>query len=70
MNQDRSQDRMLRYPELKQEFGIPYSKVWISKLEAKGRFPKRVRISQNTVVWSAKEVARWVAATLNADILK
>ena len=46
--------------ELRTVCGIPYSPQHIARLEAAGRFPKRVRLGQNRVVWVLKEVEEWL----------
>ena len=38
--------RIIRYAELQDEKGIPFSREHIRRLEAEGRFPKRVRIAE------------------------
>jgi prophage regulatory protein len=59
-------DRLVTYPELKEIFGIPYSKMHLWRLEREGKFPKRIPLSCNRVVWEAKSVADciggWIAA--------
>ncbi|MCZ8036374.1 MAG: AlpA family phage regulatory protein [Novosphingobium sp.] len=35
------------------------SKTTIYRMMDKGRFPKQIRISDNTVVWNRFEVERW-----------
>lgn len=46
--------------------GVPYSKRQIARLEAAGKFPKRVAIGEKMVGWVTDEVVahvdRWVAA--------
>ena len=58
---------MARYPkqivskkELRTVCGIPYSPQHISRLEATGRFPKRIRLGQNRVAWLLDEVEEWL----------
>jgi len=38
---------------------IPYSQNQLRRLEAQGRFPKRVRIGPNRVAWVQEEIERW-----------
>ena len=38
--------RILRYPQLKSEKGIPYSREHIRRTENAGKFPKRVNLSE------------------------
>ncbi len=46
--------------ELRTVCGIPYSPQHIARLEAAGRFPKRIRLGQNRVVWLVAEIEEWL----------
>jgi prophage regulatory protein len=46
--------------ELKTVCGIPYSPQHIARLEAAGKFPKRIQLGQNRVAWLLKEVEEWL----------
>ncbi len=46
--------------ELKSVCGIPYSPQHIARLETAGKFPKRIRLGQNRVVWLLAEVEEWL----------
>jgi prophage regulatory protein len=50
----------LRYPELKTK-GISWSRVHIDRLEKAGKFPRRVRLSENTVAWREAEIDGFLA---------
>jgi prophage regulatory protein len=56
--------RFLRFPELKSEKGIPYSRMHIDRLEKADNFPKRVRLSSMTVAWVEEEVDAHLAAKM------
>ena len=45
---------------------IPYSQNHLRRLEAKGSFPKRIRIGANRVAWVRQEIDDWIEARLNA----
>lgn len=45
---------------------IPYSQNHLRRLEAKGSFPKRIRIGANRVAWVREEIDSWIKARLNA----
>ena len=53
--------RILRFPELKPEKGIPYSRVHTDRLEKAGKFPRRVHLSDNAVGWVEDELDKWLA---------
>lgn len=50
--------------ELKTVCGIPYSAQHIARLEAAGKFPKRIRLGQNRVAWLLSEVEEWLDARI------
>jgi prophage regulatory protein len=39
---------------------VPYSRQHIARLEADGRFPKRVQLGQCRVAWVLAEVEAWI----------
>ena len=43
---------------------IPYSRQHIARLEAEGRFPKRVQLGQCRVGWVLVEVEEWIKARM------
>ena len=57
--------RFVRYAQLRQMKGIPFSRVHIDRLEKAGRFPRRVRLGPNTVAWREDELDDWSAARSN-----
>jgi prophage regulatory protein len=52
-------DRFLSWPQLKPL--ITYSRQHVGRLEAKGLFPARRRLSANRVAWVESEVEEWIA---------
>ena len=46
--------------------GIPYSFAHIARLEAAGRFPKRIRLGQCRVAWLYDDVVKWVQDRVQA----
>ncbi len=55
--------RVLRYPDLKAEKGVPFCKVHLARLEAAGQFPRRVRLGSGTggtVAWIESEIDGWL----------
>ena len=42
------------------EYGVPYTGRWLLDLEKAGKFPQRIRLSQNRVVWSEIEILEWI----------
>ncbi|WP_417283712.1 helix-turn-helix transcriptional regulator [Comamonas sp.] len=39
---------------------VPYSDRWILKLEAVGRFPKRIVLLPRRVAWDEAEIDAWI----------
>jgi prophage regulatory protein len=56
--------RFLRFPELKSEKGIPYSRMHIDRLEKADNFPKRVRLGPMTVAWVEAEIDAHLASKM------
>lgn len=57
--------RFVRYTQLRQVKGIPFSRVHINRLEKAGRFPRCVRLGPNTIAWREDELDNWSAARSN-----
>lgn len=62
----RYEKQVVSKKELKTVCGIPYSGQHIARLEAAGRFPKRIRLGQNRVVWLLAEIEEWLNARIAA----
>jgi len=54
--------KLVSKKELKSVYGIPYSFQHIARLEAAGRFPRRIQLGQCRVAWFAEEVEEWIDA--------
>ena len=54
------EDRFLREPEVRRISGLSRTTRW--RLEQRGQFPRRRKISQNAVAWLESEVQEWLAA--------
>jgi len=52
--------RLVSKKELRTVCGIPYTPQHIARLEAAGKFPKRVQLGPNRVAWLLSEVSAWV----------
>lgn len=44
---------------------VTYSPTQIDRLEAEGKFPKRIRLGQLRVAWSEDEIDDWIKARLD-----
>lgn len=54
-------DRLVRFDELKPDWGIRFSRVHIARLEKAGRFPERRTFGHSTVGWLASELSQYLA---------
>ena len=52
-------DRFIRQPELQRTTGLSRTTIW--RLERTGQFPKRRRISSNSIAWLESEIITWMA---------
>ncbi len=54
--------QVIRFPQLKQFFGVAFSRMHLHRLESRGLFPRRVQLGPRTIVWRAQEVQAWLDA--------
>jgi prophage regulatory protein len=59
---------VLRFPDLRSRKGITFSRVHLARLEAAGHFPRRIRLSVNSVGWLEHEIDGWLSAKAAARI--
>jgi prophage regulatory protein len=52
--------RLLTWKQLKEIFGIPFSREHTRRLEKAGAFPRRVRLSPQKIVWYEDEILAWL----------
>ena len=52
--------KLVSKKELKTVLGIPYSFAHIARLEAAGKFPRRVKLGACRVAWMLDEVTQWI----------
>jgi prophage regulatory protein len=53
--------RLLIFPQLKTEKGVPYTNEHLARLEKREEFPRRVPIGAARVAWLEEEVDAWIA---------
>lgn len=58
---------MLRYADLWEKKGIPWTRSYINRLERAGEFPTRVKLGKNTVAWREDEIDEWLASRERAQ---
>ena len=52
--------------DLRKKKNIQFSPEWLRRLEAKGLFPKRVRISARRIGWVESEIDEWLKSKADA----
>ena len=60
--------KLLSFPELR-EHGVLLGRRHVDRLEAEGKFPKRVPIGMRRVGWVTTEIQGWVDAAISARAL-
>lgn len=53
--------KLLTYPQLREEKGIPYTAEHLARLEKAGRFPSKLKLSYRQVAWFEDEIDDWLA---------
>jgi prophage regulatory protein len=56
--------RLLDWQQLK--LIVPYSRVHVGRLEAAGRFPRRLLIGDNRIGWRSDEIDLWIESLQRA----
>ncbi|MCP3444210.1 AlpA family transcriptional regulator [Bradyrhizobium sp. CCGUVB14] len=57
--------KLIRFRELR-EYGVSLSRRQIDRLEADGKFPKRVPLTSWSVAWVTAEIEAWVNSRIDA----
>jgi prophage regulatory protein len=57
--------KLLTFSELR-DAGVLYTRRHVDRLEAEGKFPKRVTIGEARVGWVAQEVRDWIDKRIRA----
>lgn len=52
--------RLLSWKQLKEQFGISFSREHLWRLEAAGKFPRRLYLSPQKIAWFEDEVLAWL----------
>lgn len=57
--------KLIQFPVL-QERGIAFTQGHLNRLEAEGRFPKRIRLSHRVVAWVESEIDDYINSKIEA----
>jgi prophage regulatory protein len=52
--------KLISFPELKERFGIPFTRRHLLNLENEQKFPARVPVGEHRIAWLESEVDEWV----------
>jgi prophage regulatory protein len=55
--------RLVTYKELR-DYGIPYCRTHLDRLEDANEFPRRIPLGRCRVVWELAEIEEWVQSRL------
>jgi predicted DNA-binding transcriptional regulator AlpA len=53
-------DRLVTFHELKTITGIPYSRASLWRMERRGDFPQRIKLSPRRSAWRLSELRAWI----------
>lgn len=57
----RSPNYLVGFDQLNTEYGIRFSRVHLRRLEAQGKFPRRIQVSEKRVAWLASALETYIA---------
>jgi prophage regulatory protein len=55
-------DRLISFTELKSLVGLPYSRATLWRMERRGDFPQRIKLSPRRSAWRLSELRAWIDA--------
>lgn len=61
--------RLVTWRQLKEEYGIPFSRQHWDRLEAAGEVPSRIRLGKCRVVWVVIEIEEWIDTRRRRPVL-
>ena len=56
------QEIYVSFPELRPQHQIPYCRLHVNRLMARGEFPQAIWLSPNRKVWKLSEIEAWKAS--------
>ena len=60
-----NQERLLRWPEVKQRVGLCRSRVY--QLIEQGTFPKQIKLSERAAAWKESDISKWIEDRIQAS---
>ena len=62
MSENANGTTLVVYDELKTRHGVPFSRIGLRKMIARGEFPAPVKIAARRIAWRSDEVEAWKAS--------
>jgi hypothetical protein len=56
--------KLVRYPRLKPDYDIPFSRVHLKRKVDAGTFPAPIHLGENTIAWLEDDILDWKARLL------
>jgi len=56
------QRRFIAYSELKDRFGLPWTRQHVDRLVKAEKFPPKIRLSEHRVGWWSDQIEGWLAS--------
>jgi prophage regulatory protein len=57
--------QLVAYPQLI-DFGVPFSRMHISRMEKAGKFPMHIKLGGKSIAWVRDELDAWLAQRMKA----
>lgn len=54
--------RFISYPELKERYGLPWTRQHVDRLIKDGKFPPKVNLTEHRVGWWSDMIEEWIAS--------
>jgi predicted DNA-binding transcriptional regulator AlpA len=56
------QRRFTSYSELKERYGLPWTRQHVDRLVRDKKFPPKVKLSEHRVGWWSDQIEEWISA--------
>ncbi len=54
------QRRFISYPELKDRYGLPWTRQHVDRLVKANKFPQKINLTEHRVGWWSDQVEEWL----------
>jgi predicted DNA-binding transcriptional regulator AlpA len=56
------QRRFISYAELKERYGLPWTRQHVDRLVKADKFPPKINLTEHRVGWWSDQIEEWIAA--------